>query len=301
MTPTTLSPGKALSPLVALALIVPSCALEREPVLDQASVIANTSVRAEPTSSSRTLFRLPEGERVSILGKSGAWYRVLDKDAFGGWMDETTLLLDSTLEQMRIMLAESAGIEVQNTVTTRDAVNLRVAPGRDSSIVRRLGRNLTLEVLDRATTPGPGGEGTDIWLKVRPGPDQIGWVYAPLVQFGVPDALAPFTEGRIYAGVRVLAEVTDPEVGRVHWYVVAERRPGASPEVAFDGIRVFTWNLNQHRYETSLRLGDLRGAYPVEIIGNPPGFRFHVLEAAGNPRPREFAMRGTVPREVPIE
>jgi len=281
-----------------LVSALPGCQSETEPILDEGRVIVNnTSVRAEASSSSRTLFRLGEGERVSILEKSGTWYRVNDSQGFEGWMDESTLLRDSTFTQMQQMLAEAASVPVQNTVTTEDEVNLRLAPGRDSAIIRRLRRNVSLEVLDRATTPRPDSDATDIWFKVRPGPDEIGWVFAQLVEFRTPEELLPFTEGRIYAAVETLNEVVDPEDGPVHWYVVGERRPGAPPELAFDGIRVFTWNLERHRYETALRLRDLQGAYPIEITPDG-GFRFRVLDSDGNTSTRSFVMRGSVPREV---
>lgn len=299
--------ARAIPPVIRLILLlatslVSSCSLESEPVLDQAAVIVNsTSVRAEPSSSSRTLFRLAEGERVSILEKSGTWYRVLDKDSFEGWMDESTLLRDSTAARMEIMLEESRPVPSQNTVTTVDEVNLRLEPGRDTAIVRRLRRGVALEVVDWDTTPRPGTDATDVWLKVR-SDTEIGWVYRPLVDFAVPDALAPYTEERIYTAVIVLEEVVDPEAGPVRWYVVGERRASSPPEVAYEGIRVFTWNLAAHRYETSLRLRDLDGLYPVEITAtDPPGFRFHVRGLAGTPEPREYVMRGTVPRRVALQ
>lgn len=297
----TIPPFILLATLMATSLVT-SCGLESEPVLDQASVIVNsTSARAEPSTSSRTLFRLAEGKRVSILEKSGTWYRILDEDSFEGWMDESTLLRDSTLARMETMLEESRPLPSQNTVTTVDEVNLRLEPGRDTAIVRRLRRGVALEVVDRAASPRPGTDATDVWLEVRSG-TEIGWVYRPLVEFAVPDALVPYTEERIYTAVLVLEEIVDPDAGPVRWYVVGERRASAPPDVAYEGIRVFTWNLTAHRYETSLRLRDLDGVYPVEITAtDPPGFRFHVRGPSGAPEPREYVMRGTVPRRVALE
>lgn len=287
-----------------LVLLTASCQPELEPAMDEASVIVNnTSVRAEPTSASRTLFRLAEGERVSILEKDGVWYRVRDSEDFEGWMEESTVLRDSTLEAMRAMLASADAKPVQNTMTTLEEVNLRLAPGRDTDIIRRLRRNVALEVLDRQTTPRPDSDATDIWFEVRPAESatEIGWVYSQLVQFDTPPELQPFTEDRIYAAVLTLNEVIDPEAGPVRWYVVGERRPGADPEIAFDGVRVFTWNLQDHHYETSLRLRNLNGIYPVAVIAaDPPTFRFSSLDQGGTPQTREFVMRGTVAREVRV-
>jgi hypothetical protein len=81
---------------------------------------------------------------------------------------------------------------------------------------------------------------------------------------------------------------------------VAERRGTTDPRFAFDGIRVFIWNLNLHRYDTTLRLRDLPGVLPLERTGTDtaPGFRFHVLGEDGEPQAREYRMVGTLPREV---
>ena len=45
----------------------------------------------------------------------------------------------------------------------------------------------------------------------------------------------------------------DPIAGPINWYVVGERSPGLNPQLDFDGIRVFTWNMKRHRYETAYR------------------------------------------------
>ena len=287
--------------LIGVSSLLMGCLPEPEAAIDEATVLGdNTSVRIDATSAARTMFTLDRGERVSILEKRGTWYRIRDREQIEGWMDESTVLTDRTLESMRAELARSASQQVQNTARAREQVNLRVNPGRDTAIVRRLRRGTVLEVLDRSTTARPDSDETDIWFKVRPSEDEIGWVYSRLIEFDTPAALAGFTEGRTYVAVQELRQVEDPEAGVATWYVVAERRADTEVDVAYDGIRVFVWNLPEHQYETTLRLRNLRGLYPLELTGDAesPGFRFHMEGSGGQPVARDFVMRQTLPREV---
>ncbi len=288
-------------PLLTVALLAAGCLPEPMPAIDGATVLTdNTSLRIDASTSARTMFTLGAGERVEILRKQGTWYLVRDKDLIEGWMGEINLLRDTTRVAMEATLAASTSLPVQNTVRAREQVNLRLEPGRETAIIRRLRRGTTLEVLERATTPRPESDATDVWFKVRPEPDQIGWVYAQLIEWDTPEAISGFTEGRTYTAIHLLKEVDDPEVGPVSWYVAAERRDDTEPAYAFDGIRVFIWNLAKHQYETTLRLRNLRGRYPLELTGDAenPGFRFQVLDREGTLTVREFVMRGTLPREV---
>jgi SH3-like domain-containing protein len=282
-------------------MLVVSCVPAMDPAIDEATILRdNTSVRIDGNSSSRTMFMLNAGDRVSIIEKQGTWYRVRDQELIEGWMEESTLLRDSTRQVLAARVAGARDQPVQNTARATNQVNLRLEPGRQTTLIRRLRRGTALEVLERATTPRPNSDSTDIWYKVRPSADEVGWVYYQLMEYDIPEAIRPFTEGRTYMAVRRLKRVEDPEEGPIDWYVVAERRRETAPELDFDGIRVFIWNLEERQYETTLRLRNLQGSYPVELTGdeNQPGFRIHVLGRDGEPTTREFVMRGTLPREI---
>ncbi len=282
-------------------LLALACIPEMDPAIDEATVLNDhTSVRIDAASSARTLFTLDRGARISVIEKRDTWYRVRDQDLIEGWMAESTILRDSTRVALDALVIESADQQSQNTVRTRERVNLRLAPGRDTTIIRLLRRGTAVEALERAATPRAGSDATDVWLKVRLSEDEVGWVYHQLIEYDIPEAILPFTEGRLYTAVRRLKQVTDPEAGPVDWFVVAERRPETDSTLDFDGIRVFIWNIDQHQYETTLRLRNLRGRYPLDLTGSPeaPGFRFHVVNRNGEDETRNFVMRGTLPRET---
>ena len=286
---------------LSLSFMITGCLPEPEPAIDEATVLRdNTSLRVDASSASRTMYTLYEGERVAILEKRGTWYRVRDRDQLEGWMDESTILRDRTMAAMQMSVSEASTLPIQNTAQASEEVNLRLAPGRDIDIIRRLRRRTALQVLERSTTDRPESTATDVWFKVRPSENEIGWVYSQLIEFDAPEPLLPFMEGRTYVAVQQLRQVQDPVAGLIDWYVVAERRSDAASDIAYDGIRVFVWNLEEHQYETTLRLRNLRGVYPLERTGEAdnPGFRFHVAGPEGDTIAREFVMRQTLPREV---
>ena len=91
--------------LLAVASMLTACLPEPEPAVDEATVLNNnTSVRIAPASSARTLFTINQGERVSIIEKQGAWYRIRDRDQIEGWMNQSTLITDGTRAAVEALL-----------------------------------------------------------------------------------------------------------------------------------------------------------------------------------------------------
>ena len=287
--------------LLAL-LLVTSCSPKPEPILDQATVVAkNASLRQRSSSTSRTLRTLDPGDRVEVLERQNNWYRVRYGPDVQGWMEESTVVTNATRERIRTLVAASQDQLAQNTGVLREEANFRIEPGRTSSIIRRLDSGTKVEVLDRVTTPRPGSDSSsDVWLKVRPSPKEVGWVIGNLVEFDIPADVAPYSESYTYSAVKTLNQVQDPLAGPVNWYVVGERKPGLDPHLDFQGIRVFTWNQKKHRYETAFRLKGLRGIYPLEAgqEAGKPTFRVYQLLPDGSGKSaREFVMNGVIVRE----
>jgi hypothetical protein len=293
----------ALTLVLAFFVVISGCGPKKEPAKEHATVVAkHASVRMKNSATSRTLETLEPDTKLEILEKQGNWYRIRSGET-QGWMEETTLLTDAMASQLQSMVAEAKKQEVQNTALVRDDANLRLEPGRNTKIMRRLAAESKVEILERKTLPrlNSSPPAPDVWIKVRVSPTEVGWLLGNVLDYDAPAAIGGFMEGSNYSAIKPLNTVEDSEQGPIIWYVVGERRPGAPPEVAFDGIRVFTWNLKKHRYETAYRIKGLRGAYPLVVgkEGGNPTFQFSEMTDDGSLKPvRKFVMNGVIVKEA---
>ncbi len=286
-------------------VLLSSCSPKPEPILDQATVVArNASLRMKNSSTSRTLRVLDTGDRVDVLERQDNWYRVRFGDQVEGWMEESTVVTNATRNRISDLVAASEHQIAQNTGVLREEANFRIEPGRNTPVIRKLEPGTKVEIIDRVTMLRPGSDSSyDVWIKIRPSPTEVGWVYGSLLDFDIPIDVAQYTEGYTYTAVKTINRVQDSLGGQVNWYIVGEHRNGMDPHLDFDGVRVFTWNQNRHRYETAFRARGLRGVYPLEIgqSADGPTFRIHELtEDGSNKIARDFVMYGVVVREKKI-
>jgi hypothetical protein len=290
-----------LVPLSFVCILGTACT-PKAPEPERATVNAeHSSLRARDSATSRTLKVLEPGTHVEILERQGRWYRVR-LDDIEGYMEVSTLLTDAMRDNIQQNINSAINQVPQNTGVLREDGNLRVDPGRNTSILRLLRSQAAVEVLERRTLPRDDAPGKfDAWLKVRASPTEVGWLLSSFVEFDVPEGIAPYTEDFAYSAVKILHEIDDPVAGLIRWYIVGERRPGHDPNLDFTGIRVFTWNQSKQRYETAYRKPGLRGVYPLEVTRTPKGptFRFYELGPDGKTKtPRDFTMSGVVVREI---
>lgn len=131
------------------------------------------------------------------------------------------------------------------------------------------------------STPAPVLE--DWWL-IRDGEKHTGWVLASRLDVDVPNEIGIYAEGQRIVGAYVLAKVVDPEAAtpnhEVSEYLTVLSPPKAGLPFDFDQVRVFTWNIKRHRYETAFRLHPIQGYLPVKTTfepvqgGSVPAFSF---------------------------
>jgi hypothetical protein len=101
-----------------------------------------------------------------------------------------------------------------------------------------------------------------------------------------------------------LNEVED-QGKKVPQYLVLLTEPKDGQPFDFNQIRVFTWNLKRHRYETAYRERKLAGILPVTVSredfgkeGNLPTFTLHLQSDAGQTSERKYKMNGVIVRKV---
>ena len=121
---------------------------------------------------------------------------------------------------------------------------------------------------------------------------------ARLIDIDVPLEIAQYAEGQRIIACFPLREVIDQEKKVPEYLAVLSENKDGMP-FDFNAIRVFTWNMKKHKYETAFRLRGLRGVYPLEIgqDGVNPTFRVYELDEDGKTKtPHEFVMYGVIVR-----
>ena len=97
-------------------------------------------------------------------------------------------------------------------------------------------------------------------------------------------------------------EGADKEVSQ---YLCAITEPHDGLPYDYDQIRVFTWNVRKHRYETAYREHGLNGVLPITVTkenfdkeGTLPVFILRVKDDAGNVSERKYKMNTPIVRRV---
>jgi len=107
------------------------------------------------------------------------------------------------------------------------------------------------------------------WWLVTDSRGDTGWLYSRMMDVDVPDAIMRYSEGQRIVGAYVLTRVNDPEAPMddkdVPVYVTVLSPYKAGLPYDFDQVRVFTWNVKKHRYETGFRERNIEGYLPVTI------------------------------------
>ena len=128
------------------------------------------------------------------------------------------------------------------------------------------------------------------WWLVRDSQGRTGWLLGSRMDADVPDAIGIYAEEQRIVGAYVLAKVTDAESNlpnhQVPEYVAVMGPPKGGLPFDFDQVRIFTWSLRHHRYETAFRLHPIEGYLPVKVSTQPatggsvPVFSFQIANGS---------------------
>jgi hypothetical protein len=217
-----------------------------------------------------------------------------------GWIDEKVVATQEVFDQFEGLKRTHQDDPAVASGVVRDEVYMHAEPGRDTQRFYRLAEGEKLKLLKRATLPKPvppgmrpvakpaapvaGGAGKEAkaaaaadiaapamedWWLVRDSKGDTGWLFSRMMDVDAPDSLTRYSEGQRIVGAYVLTTVNDPEAEQdeknIPIYVTVLSPYKAGLTYDFDQVRVFTWNIKKHRYETAFREKNIEGYLPVTV------------------------------------
>jgi hypothetical protein len=271
------------------------------------------------------------GDRVEVLDHDRRFVKVRTATGAMGWIEQRYLVGQNVFDQIQKLTADNQKDPVQAQGATRNDTNLHVEPGRDTEHLYQISSGEKLALLKRGTAekPGtvvppqrsstPGNKPQDKqpapvvedWWLVRDSHNRFGWVLARMVDLDLPLDVAQYAEGQRIVAFFVLNQVQDGDK-KVPQYLTVVTEPKDGLPFDFNQIRVFTWNVKRHRYETAYR-ERREGVLPVTVTqesfdkeGVLPVFTIRVQDDNGKVSERKYKLntpmvhRVLAPGEEPV-
>jgi SH3-like domain-containing protein len=279
------------------------------------------------------------GDRVEVLDHDRHFVKVRTATGATGWIEQRYLVGQDVFDRLQKLTADNQNDPVQAQGVTRNDTNLHVEPGRDAEHLYQISSGDKLLLLKRGTAdkPGvfappprsasrsdkPGGKAQDQdkdkdkgskeekepvpvvedWWLVRDSNNRVGWVLARMIDLDVPLDIAQYAEGQRIVAFFVLNQVQDGDK-KIPEYLTVLTEPKDGLPFDFNQIRVFTWNLRHHRYETAYR-ERMEGILPVTISkenfdkeGMLPVFTVRVQDDDGKISERKYKLNTPIVRRV---
>lgn len=242
---------------------------------------------------SNRVTEIENGEALRVLERAGRFLRVKTAKGQVGWIEQSAVVDQSVYDRFAQLAAANRNDPVVATGTLDDMLYMHALPGRSTLHFYLEPANTRVELLARAsalrnpvqdtapapkpahaanTPPVPGLPQAqppvmeDWWLGRDPR-GRTGWLLGSRIYVNVPDDIAQYAEGQQIVGAYLLKKVLDPDSSFPHHmapeYLTLEAPLKSGQPFDFNEVRVFTWSLRHHRYETAFRLRPIAGFLPV--------------------------------------
>ena len=289
---------------VALMASLSGCTRLREHLKpEMVYVVAKqTYLRDRVAAVSNRVALVSNGEPLEVVEHGRRFLKTKTAKGEVGWIEDHMVIDQAAYDQFAALGQQHAHDPVVATAVLRDDLYLHAKPGRETDRFYLLPENEKLQLLIRASVPKPAppqgmlpaahpaaatkGKKTgspsakaalpgepavpmEDWWLVRDSRGQVGWMLSRRLDVDVPNEIAGYSEGQKIVGAYVLTRVYDPESSlpdkMVPEYVSVTNAYKDGLPYDFDQVRVFTWNVKKHRYETAYRQRNVEGYLPVEI------------------------------------
>ena len=265
------------------------------------------------------------GDRVEVLDHDRRFVKVRTASGATGWLEQRYLVGQDVFDKIQKLTRENQNDPVQAQGATRNDTNLHVEPGRDTEHLYQISSGEKLSLLKRGIAEKPGSVAPpsrsakavlnkndadkkpvplmEDWWLVRDSHNRVGWVLSRMVDLDVPLDIAQYAEGQRIVAFFVLNQVQDGDK-KVPQYLSVVTEPKDGLPFDFNQIRVFTWNVKRHRYETAYR-ERMEGILPVTVSqetfepeGLLPTFTIRVKDDNGNITERKYKLNTPLVRRV---
>lgn len=315
---------RRLSLALVIVAVLTNCGRGRHRVLEVAYVsAAQASLRDQVAAIYNRVGTVKNGDRVEIIDREKRFARVRTASGLEGWIEQRYLVDQKTYDGFQQLARDNQNDPVQAPGVLRNDTNLHIAPGRETEHLYQLASGAKVSLLKRDTAEKQGvflpstpkaarGKAGRVaanpvledWWLARDDQGRVGWVLARMVDIDVPLDVAQYAEGQRFVAFFKLDEVQDGDK-KVPQYLCLLTDPHDGLPFDFDQVRVFTWNLRRHRYETAYREHGLNGVLPVTVTqeasekeGILPVFILRVRDDAGNVTERKYKLNTPIVRRV---
>lgn len=267
---------------------------------------------------------LHNGDRVEVLDHNRRFVKVRTDDKQVGWIEQRYLVGQDVFDSFQKLQRDNAAALAQAHGVTRNDTNLHLTPSRDADHLYQLKQGEKVALIQRAVAAKPGPAVVPVredldkkskkseppkaaledWWLIRDSAGHTGWVLGRMFDLDIPLEIAQYAEGQRIVAAFVLNQVKD-EDKMVPQYLVVLTEPKDGMPFDYNQIRVFTWNVRRHRYETAYRERNLDGVLPVQVgeedfgkEGRLPVFILRVQGDNNNITERKYKLNTPIVRRV---
>jgi SH3-like domain-containing protein len=258
------------------------------------------------------------GDRLQVLERERRFVRVRTDDGAEGWIEQRYLVSQQVYDRFQKLAQQEQNDPLQANGTTRNDTNIHLEPGRETEHLYQLNQGTKLAIFKRAMAEkvlpsalvqptrneGPKPGILEDWWLIRDPQGHTGWVLSRMVDLDAPLDIAQYAEGQRIVAFFVLNQVADADK-KVPQYLVVLTEPKDGMAFDYNQVRVFTWNVKRHRYETAYRERNLDGVLPVAVSqenfekeGMLPVFVLRVKDDSGNVSERKYKLNTPIVRRV---
>jgi hypothetical protein len=247
-----------------------------------------TFLRDRVAAVSNRTGTVENGQKLEVLEHGRRFYHVKTEKGEVGWIDEKSVATQAVFDEFKALAEAHQSDPAVASAVVQDDVNLHLKPGRTTETFYRLPEGDKLQVLNRATLPKPvpGGASPmrapdavagatlppiamEDWWLARDSAGRTGWMLSRMMSVDAPDSLTRYAEGQRIVGAYLLTTVHDDgaaqDIKDIPIYVTVMAPYQSGLPYDFDQVRVFTWSLKMHRYETAYREKNIEGYLPVTV------------------------------------